>query len=94
MPYLSRRELCARVELYDGGRPCLQVSLVLLAKRLGATPARSQVEELISGADQLLDSFRSAGDSFRGGLGRVFAGDSTRNSGRAEASASRSATAV
>ena len=84
----------ARIELCDEGRPCLQVSLVLLAKRLGATPARSQVEELISGADQLLDSFRSAGDSFRGGLGRVFAGDSTRNSGRAEASASRSATAV
>jgi len=83
----------ARIELCDEGRPCLQVSLVLLAKLLGATPARSRVEELISGADQLLDSVRSAGDSFRGGLGRVFAGDSSRHS-RAEASASRSATTV
>jgi len=89
---LPQRTLCAHRA--DEGRPCLQVSLVLLAKRLGATPARSRVEELISGADQLLDSFRSAGDSFRGGLGQVFAGDSTHNSGCAEASASRSATAV
>ena len=63
----------------DEGRPCPQVSLVLLAKSLGATPARSRAE-LLSGS--IAERGSLAGRSL-GGLSRVFAKMSSRSSAEA-----------
>ena len=66
----------ARIELCDEGRPCLQVSLVLLAKSLGATPARtSLVSGSISERGRLARSLS--------GLSQVFAKMSSRSSAEA-----------
>ena len=71
----------ARIELCDEGRPCLQVSLVLLAKLLGATPARSRAGLLASGS--VVEGSTSLAMRSLGGLSRVFAKMSSRSSAEA-----------
>ena len=75
---------------FDEGRPSSQVSLVLLAKSLGATPARSRAE-LLSGS--IAERGSLAGRSL-GGLSRVFAKMSSRSSAEARDVSGGEASAV
>ena len=65
----------------EEGRPCPQVSLVLLAKSLGATPARSRADLLVSGS--VAEGSTSLAKRSFGGLSRVFAKMSSRSSAEA-----------
>ena len=74
----------------EEGRPCPQVSLVLLAKSLGATPARADLRvsgsiaeagDLISGG--IGEGRTSLAKRSLGGLSRVFAKMSSRSSAEA-----------
>ena len=65
----------------EQGRPCPQVSLVLLAKSLGATPARSRADLLVSGS--VAEGSTSLARRSFGGLSRVFAKMSSRSSAEA-----------
>ncbi|EOD14389.1 hypothetical protein EMIHUDRAFT_211817 [Emiliania huxleyi CCMP1516] len=65
----------------EQGRPCPQVSLVLLAKSLGATPARSRADLLVSGS--VAEGSTSLAKRSFGGLSRVFAKMSSRSSAEA-----------
>ena len=74
----------------EEGRPCPQVSLVLLAKSLGATPARADLRvsgsiaeagDLISGG--IGEGSTSLAKRSLGGLSRVFAKMSSRSSAEA-----------
>ena len=65
----------------DESRPCPQVSLVLLAKSLGATPARSRAGLLASGS--VVEGSTSLAMRSLGGLSRVFAKMSSRSSAEA-----------
>ncbi|EOD10420.1 hypothetical protein EMIHUDRAFT_311721 [Emiliania huxleyi CCMP1516] len=62
----------------QGARP---VSLVLLAKSLGATPARSRADLLVSGS--VAEGGTSLAKRSFGGLSRVFAKMSSRSSAEA-----------
>ena len=74
----------------EEGRPCPQVSLVLLAKSLGATPARAdlRVSGSIAEAGDLISGGIGEGSTnlakrSLGGLSRVFAKMSSRSSAEA-----------
>ena len=76
---LSPTARFAHIKLRDEGRPCPQVSLVLLAKSLGATPARADL--LVSGS--VAEGSTSLAKRSFGGLSRVFAKMSSRSSAEA-----------
>ena len=69
----------------DEGRVSQQVSLVVLAKSLGATPARSRADLLVSGSNRfsVAEGSTSLAQRSSGGLSRVFAKMSSRSSAEA-----------